>query len=254
MIPSKPSARRITGRAICVNAFICCVAVGGRATAHPEFNAVTTNRYLKIDLVSADELRLAYTVMYGAGPAYAERKRADANGDGRLDEAESRALGESLRSAVSRGLKLELDGKPATLSFDAPVVGLAGPEVGPSPFSIDLIAHLACPGRAHTLVIDDATELTELGESEIRVEESPRTRLVESHRGKGPGPRESRILFRGPKFSALEDRSVTVRFEESLAAPAQTKDGGSPQRVALVFVVLLAVAGVLFALRRYRKR
>jgi hypothetical protein len=256
IIPSKPSARRITGRAFIVNAItVCVLAVGGRATAHPEFNAATTNRYLKIDLVSPSELRLAYTVMYGAGPAYAERKRADANGDGKLDENESRTLGESLRSAVSTGLKLELDGKPVTLSFDAPVVGLAGPEVGPSAFSVDLIGHLSCPGSSHTLVLDDNTPLAELGESEIRVEESPATRLLESHRGKGAGPRESRILFRGPKFSALEDRSITIRFEAGAhpAAAASTDKKLPVQRVALLVIVGLAVVGVLLMLRRYRR-
>jgi len=255
IIPSKPSARRITGRALCVNALICCVAVGGRASAHPEFNAVTTNRYLKIDLVSASEVRLAYTVMYGAGPAYAERKRADADGDGKLSSTEAQTLGESLRSAVSTGLRLELDGKPAALRFDAPVVGLAGPEVGPSPFSIDLIAHLECPGSAHTLVLDDDTPLAELGESEIRVEESPATRLVESHRGKGPGPRENRILFRGPKFSALEDRSITIRFEAGAhpAAAASTDKKIPVQRIALLLMIGLAVGGVLLMLRRYRR-
>jgi hypothetical protein len=256
IIPSKPSARRITGRALIVNAVICCVVVGGRATAwaHPEFNAVTNNRYLKVDLVAGDELRLAYTVMYGQGPAYAERKRADANGDGKLDDAEARVLGEGLRSAVATGLKIELDGKPVTPSFDAPVVGLAGPEVGPSAFSVDLIAHVGAPGGPpHTVVLDDNTVLAELGETEIRVEESPATRLLESHRGRGAGPREARILFRGPKFSALEDRSITIRFEagpQPAAPPAAQKL--PVQRVALLVIVGLAVVGVLLALRRYR--
>src|SRR5436305_4056139 len=56
--------------------------------AHPEFNAVSTNRYVKLDLVSPDEVRLAYTIMYGSTPALAARKAADQNADGKLDAAE----------------------------------------------------------------------------------------------------------------------------------------------------------------------
>jgi hypothetical protein len=95
--------------------------------------------------------------------------------------------------------------------------------------------------------------MAQLGETEIRIEESPRTRLLEAHRGRGPGPRESKILFRGPKFSALEDRSVTVRFEAaSSAAPS-----GGERRAKLLGLV--GAAALLFGLtlgvvlvRRYR--
>jgi hypothetical protein len=239
--------------------FVCASTVCGRANAHPEFSPVTINRYLKLDLLSANEVRLAYTVMYGAGPALAERRRADSNSDGRLDEAETRALGERLRSEVLARLSLSVDGQPVRPVFESPAVGLAGNEVGPSPFSIDLVARIACPGNPpHTLVLDDATELSsmaQLGETEIRVEESPRTRLLEAHRGKGEGPRESRILFRGPKFSALEDRTVKLSFEAAQPSGASDMAGGDARakHLGLVLAALLLLSGVAFVvLRRYR--
>jgi hypothetical protein len=219
------------------------------ASAHPEFSPITTNRYLKLDLVSGDEVRLAYSVMFGAGPALAERRQADANGDGRVDDTESQAMGRRLQAQVAAKLKVTVDGQPAALTFEAPAVGLAGAEVGPSPFSVDLVARLACPGGgpSHVVVLDDGTELPQLGETEIRVEESPRTRLLESHRGAGPGAREPRIVFRGPKFSALEDRSVTVRFEPVAAQVKQAKG------VGLLLPALALLAGVGFLVwRRYR--
>jgi hypothetical protein len=224
------------------------------ALAHPEFTAATTNRYLKLDLVGADQIRLAYTIMYGAGPALAERKRADQNADGRLDENETRTIGERLRDEVSAHLKLTLDGQPLTLSFDPPSVGLLGSEVGPAPFSVDLLAHLQAEGAGpHTLLLNDETELPQLGESEIRIEESPSTRLIEAHRGASAeaGRREGRILFRGPKFSLLEDRSVLVRFE-GVARPAQT-NGRPAKTVGLIVVGTLALLALLWGiLRRYR--
>jgi len=224
------------------------------ASAHPEFSPILTNRYLKLDLVAGDEVRLAYSVMYGAGPALAERRQADANGDGRLDEAETRALGERLKARVVAGLKLLVDGKPAVVAFEPPAVGLAGAEVGPSAFSVDLVGRIACPGQgAHLLVLDDATELPQLGETEIRVEESPQTRLLESHRGAGSGGREPRIVFRGPKFSALEDRSVTVRFDSSRSERVSHGEKSHAKLVGLaVPALLLVMVLALLVWRRYR--
>src|SRR6185436_1817512 len=164
--PSKPwrSAVRIAFRRLCVNVIsVCALISAGRASAHPEFSPVTVNRYLKLDLVAGDEVRLAYSVMFGAGPALAERRLADANADGRLDEAETRALGARLAASLTGKLTVTVDGAPGRLQFEPPSVGLAGAEVGPSPFSVDLVARLACPGAGpHLLSLGDATELPQL--------------------------------------------------------------------------------------------
>jgi hypothetical protein len=247
--------------------YLCALFLSTRANAHPEFSPVTTNRYLKLDLVAVDEggdeVRLAYSVMFGAGPALAERRRADGNRDGKLDDAESRAIGDKLQADVAAHLKILVDGRPAAPNWEPPAVGLAGVEVGPSPFSVDLVARLACPGAGvHLLVLDDNTELPQLGETEIRIEESPRTRLLEAHRGppqdrvergdKSGGARDTQILFRGPKFSALEDRSVTVRFEAATAtgnADSRAKHLGLVGAAAL----LLGLTVGWWVRRRYRR-
>src|SRR5262249_40552727 len=156
------------------------------------FNPVTVNRYLKFSLVSPNEVRLAYTVMYGAGPALRERKLADINADGRLDAAETRALGERLAGDLTRALELAVDGRRFEPRFDPPEVGLAGAEVGPNPFSIDLIAHLSLGTAAeHTVGYDDPTPVPELGETEVRIEEGPTTRLIASHRSAQGTERET---------------------------------------------------------------
>jgi hypothetical protein len=226
-----------------------------RAEAHPEFNPAVVNRYAKLSLVSADQVRLAYSVMFGAAPALAERKRADTNGDGRLDEEETKALSARLRGELTAQLRIMGDGTPIQPVFEDAAVGLAGAEVGPSPFSIDLLARLPLAPRAdHTVTFDDPTSLPLLGETEVRIEEGPRTKLLAAYRGSPSDSfeRESRFLFRGPKFSALEDRSITFRFAgtgPTASAPKRPR-WRWPLGPGIVTVALLAAVWVF---RRQRK-
>ena len=223
-----------------------------RADAHPEFAPSTVNRYVKLDLVGPDELRLAYTTMVGPAPAAAWRRAADANANGLLDADETRAIGARVEQAVSAGMVLTVDGKRVVPAFEAPNVGLAGNEVAPSPFSVDLIARVPLVHAAeHVVRFDDATPEPQLGETEIRVEESPVTRLIASHRGPEGTEKETRFLFRGPKFSALEDRSVTVVFGGAVGAAAAPP---RPRRRFPWFVVpgVLAAGIAAWWMRRRR--
>jgi len=236
---------------------VCTLLVAiGIADAHPEYAPSTVNRYIKIDLVGPDELRLAHTTMVGPAPAAAWRKAADGNANGLLDADETRAIGKKVEQAVLVGLSLTVDGKRVVPAFDAPTVGLAGNEVGPSPFAVDLVARIPLtPAPLHTLRIDDATPEPQLGETEIRVEESPATRIVTSHRGppdNGSTEKETRFLFRGQKFSALEDRSITVVFSAPAPPPAPP---AKPRRGWPWFLVpaLGAAAIALWWLRKKKR-
>jgi hypothetical protein len=254
-IPPSPSRHSIAERRIAVNSIAALLLSGAVAHAHPEYGAVVTNRYLKIDLIAADELRLAYTVMYGAGPALAARKAADGNADGRLDEREAGALGERVRGEVARGLALTVDGAAAAPAFETPVVGLAGAEVAPSPFSVDLVARVRCPGAGpHTVRLDDASRFPDEGETEVRIEEGPATRLVASHRGATGDGIEPRFLFRGPKFSALEDRSITLRFAGAPTAARPVAPPPRPRRMLALIAAGAALALVLVIGERARRR
>jgi len=232
---------------------VCTLLVAvAAADAHPEFAPSTVNRYVKIDLVGPDELRLAYTTMVGPAPAAAWRRAADANANGLLDDAETRAIGARVEQAVSAGLALTVDGKRVVPAFEAPTVGLAGNEVAPNPFSVDLVARVPLPHAAqHVVRFDDATPEPQLGETEIRVEESPMTKLLASHRGPEGKEKEQRFLFRGPKFSALEDRSVTIVFAAAAGPP---KAPEKPRHRFPWFVIpALTAAGLgTWWLRRHR--
>ena len=108
---------------------------------------------------------------------------------------------------------------------------------------------LSTGAATHSVRFDDATPEPQLGETELRVEESPTTRLVASHRGPTGDEKETRFLFRGPKFSALEDRSITIRLRRQRAGSDDTADGrrargaargSSPRRWSPSVVVLLS--------------
>lgn len=215
------------------------------AAAHPQYALSTVNRYSKLALLPRGQVRLSYTLMVGDVPALELRRQADRNGDGRLDEAEGKALALSLRERARAGLDVQLDGQPVRPAFEEPVLGLAGDAVAPAAFSVDLAALLPAPrGVEHELRYDDRTAIEPVGEVEILVEEGPGVRLLPPQAG---ARIEKKLLFYGPPRSSLSDRSLSVRFVEE-AAPAK---GRWPALAAALALVLVG-GGMLLALRRRR--
>ncbi len=235
----KESMRRLT---LFAAAFVSLSLVDGAddAMAHPEFKPQVINRYVKFDLVAPNEIRLAYTIMFGAAPALAARKLADENGDGRLDDREIKLLGARYAEQIGHALALDLDGARWTPIFDSPQVGLAGSTVAPDPFSIDLTARIhLVPAPAHAFHFDDVTSLptSDLGEDEIRITEGPETRLLTADRGAPPATqRIDHFVFSGAKFSALEDRSISFSFEGAAAKP--TPVAPVPKNASMKWILL----------------
>ena len=234
MLPSERLRRSIANRFHAVNktATVVCTLLfaAAAADAHPEFAPATVNRYLKLDLVGPDELRLAYTTMVGPAPAAAwrrarrhQRRRQARRRRDRAPSASARRAGGAGRAVAHRrrqgghaGVR-DTRGRPGRRRGGAePVLGRSGG------------ARAARRRRRRTRVrLDDATPEPQLGETEIRVEESPATRLLASHRGPIGDEKEPRFVFRGPKFSALEDRSITVVFAARVPA-LSTADAPAP--------------------------
>jgi hypothetical protein len=219
-------------------------------SAHPEWSPLRVNRYVKLALDG--DPRLIYTLLYGDGPALSLRKSVDRDANGKVDESEKAELGRRTAELVRVGLKLTIDGKEISLSPAATDVGLAGDEVAPAPLSVDLtytLSALALPGT-HRISIDDRVAVPSEGDNEIAVEDAS-GRLVASHRGAKPtdasAPIESRLFtFRGPRFSALEDRTVTI----VVAAPTSTPPPSRRLWSWLGAAVLLVLAGVVWVTRR----
>lgn len=196
------------------------------AVAHTAPSPDVNNRYLKATLLP-DEVRVSFTLFLGDRPGATERRRVDANGDGRLDEAEARAFGQRLLAELAPALRVSLDGKSQS-GWVVADVGLGNPTVAGGALSLDLSLPLryADPSvTTHTLSLDDDTVVVAPGESETRIEESPGVRLVECRRADGAAPGlglEGRFAFTGnPKVRG--EREIRARFTVPPGAPAAGK-------------------------------
>lgn|GEM_PF-2853811 len=229
-------------------------SLASRVEAHPEFNPTHTNRYLKITVLG-DELRLVYSVLYGQGPAAAALRAADLDANGRVDGDEAGKLGAALRNRVLAGLSLSVDGQPAKLELETPTIGFLGgtaeTEVAPNPFTVDLVARVRLPKQPqHALVVDDRTELADLGENEVHIEDGPNAELIGTARGVLPAQptRETRFVFVGARQSVIEDRSISARWRHKAATSAQTPS--SLLQWWWVGLVLAALAAIGWLARR----
>jgi hypothetical protein len=149
-----------------------------------------------------------------------------------------------------------VDGGAAPIAWEAPVIGLAGGAAGGGAFSVDLVGHLALAEAAeHRLVLSDRLLLPDLapgagpgeeGETVVRVEESPTTRLLQAGPDERPGI-TAQLRF-APRRSLLETRTVRVGYAR--VAPAAAPDGRRwPWLVALGAAALALGLGS----RRYRR-
>jgi hypothetical protein len=194
---------------------LLALAVPRLGRAHPEFNPTRSNRYVKLSLIGGGAVRVAYTVMIGEVPAAAVRRAADANHDGEVDEKEAAAWAAAVQQSVGTNLAIDVDGARATINWEPPTVGgFTDRRVGPIPFSVDLYGRFPVGRGTHTVRLDDATPIDDLGDSEIRFEEGPGTKILAGWRARDDGKLETHFLFTGPKFSVIEDRSVGFRFSD----------------------------------------
>ena len=221
---------------------VAALSLATSAQAHPEWSPFQVNRYLKV--VVGERSRIVYTVLFGDGPALPERKAVDTDASGTLDARERALLGARIADLVKSGLKLELDGQPYMLPAPTPDVGLAGNGVGPEPFSVDLTYNLALPPGTHELWIDDRVPVTHEGDSEVAVDVQPEAQLLAAGRGRtATGLEGGKVFnFRGPRFSVLEDRGVTLRFAATHASHAAQVPRWLWGVGALTTAVALAIA------------
>ncbi|HVU49280.1 MAG TPA: hypothetical protein VHL80_01270, partial [Polyangia bacterium] len=96
------------------------LARGAPAAAHPELSALGTNRYVTA-AVFAGRVDVTDALLEGTLASGEERKRLDADGDGRISDAELRAAEERL-VAEGPALVVEVDGRtlsaPVTVGID----------------------------------------------------------------------------------------------------------------------------------------
>jgi hypothetical protein len=221
------------GAALVVGALL--LASAGAAGAHPEFSALGTNRYVTAAVfdgrVDVTDAWLEGTLASGE-----ERRRLDADGDGRISDAELAAGQERLR-AQGPTVTIEVDGRalsaPATVAIDL------GDEPRASAAPVVVEERLSFPGGfpagARRVSLAIAREPARLLDTELDLVLGPGLTLVAG---------ADRVTFQGPRTSSLEVRAAT--FE--LAGPPP------PPRRKPPFVIIVAAAALVISLTAVRKR
>ena len=173
MLPSGRLRRSIANRFHAVNrsaTVVCTLLVAiAIADAHPEFAPSTVNRYVKIDLVGPDELRLAYTTMVGPAPAAVWRRAADANANGLLDADETRIDRRARRASGARraARSPSTEGASCPRSRRPTSVSPATKWRRARSRSISIARIPLTRAATHTVRFDDATPEPQLGETEV---------------------------------------------------------------------------------------
>ncbi len=207
------------------------------------------NRYLKATLLP-DGVRVSYTLIFGELPGAAERRRIDADGDGRLAPEETRRFGERLAAELTPRLSVAVDGV-AHGGWKLVDVGVGQPIVAGGPFALDLelVAPYPDPWAAeHVVELEDLTAVPLPGEVELRIDESPGVRVLASHLAHQRGGIELLYSFKG-NSPARGERAVRVR----LGVDEEARPARPASRVPLVAAgVAVAAAALLLVLRRRR--
>jgi hypothetical protein len=215
--------------------------VAGPAQAHPEFSAAGTNRYVTATVfhgrVDVTDARLE-----GALTSAEERRRLDTDGDGNVSEAE-RLAGEALLRAAGPDVGVELDGQPIAASLEV-AIDLGGDAKVAAPALVVERRQsfpAAWPPGEHRLRIALAREPKRLLDTELGAVLLPGLTLTSP---------TDRVNFKGPRRSALEDRSATFTIKKS--SPPPNAPVAVPVAVLVAVAVLVLVAVLAFVRRRRR--
>lgn len=190
------------------------------AHGHVAPSTSTNNRYIKLTPMG-DRVRLAYTVYMGEVPGAQARPRMDANKDGTLDEKEADAYGQQVAAAVQGALLITLDGVAQKVRWEQVHVGLGTPVTSAGAFSIDLVAWfcVAKPSKpsTHRFELRDQFRIPKPGEMELRVDESPGVKVIESRVGEvEKKPQLQYTWSKSPR--ALAETPFKLGFEVTTAA------------------------------------
>jgi hypothetical protein len=221
---------------------------------HPAPAPAANNRYVKLTCLP-DRVRIAFTILYGDQPALPERRRMDADHDGKITPAEAKKFGVDVARRVADGLLFEVGDRRVSVQFAEIDVGLGGDDtVRPVPFSVDLVTTVPLVGPGpHTLHFEDRADLPSPGESEVLLDESPGTRVLASYRGRaGEGVHGLKFAWPEPRRSDLESR--LIGFQYGPAPPPTTAPVQDIRRRALILACALAAGAVTAVVLRARRR
>jgi hypothetical protein len=228
-------------------------------SAHVAPSVDDNNRYLKLTPLG-DRVRIAYTVFFGEIPGASERRGIDANHDGHIDDAEAHAFGQRLAARVAQAIELEIDGVRQPIRWTTIDVGLGTPDTAAGTFSVDLVAYpcLASVRGHHRLTLRDHLELTNPGETEVTIDDSPGVTIQRAGVGAANDPSyDYKFVGAG---GPLDDDGLELVFDAGPKAAvtadnvcsAAAKPASRLPWVVAGAAVLLAGIGTVVVVRRRR--
>lgn len=215
-------------------------SAAGAHIGHPDVRA---ERYLKLDLAGTP--RLVYTLALGRVAATAERKRADRDSDGRVDEPEAAAAASALGAAIAREVSIcagETLASASCRSLSAEATSLASAS--------------GWGGEgAGTLVLEWETRLAlSRGDAVVRVDDRYRPGWIDRTDVAIVGPTDGPLVHAGPVgTSALTTEMSWIDSalgEKPISFFAERKPRRAPTAGLVALFVAGASAGGLFALWR----
>jgi hypothetical protein len=218
-------------------AALLLLTLAAPAAAHPEFSALGTNRYVTLAIVDG-RVDVTDTLLEGLLTGGDERRRLDADGDGRVSTAELEGAHARL-AAEGPAVTVTIDDRPLEAPVEVSLDLGDRPTVEAAPIAVErrqAFAGAFSPG-AHRLRVTVTREPPKLLETELGVMLAPGDVL----RGGG-----DRVTFRGPRASTLETRAATFVVERAPARPRP--------RAPLFLVALGALAALVVAAAARRRR
>jgi hypothetical protein len=222
---------------------VALAAALGRAApadAHPEFTALGTNRFVTA-AVFESRVDVTDALLEGAISSVEDRRHLDADGDGRISDAEL-ANAEAQLGGLGAAITVSVDGRALTGRIAVAIDLGEDRRVSDAPLVIERRASYEGAWRegARRLRLAVTREPQHLLDTEIGVVVGPRLQLAGG---------TDLVTFRGPRASALEERAAT--FE--LTGPPPPKRSRLPLLVAGLGLGALAVAAAVLRRRGARR-
>ena len=234
-------ARRSVRRAAL---FATCglLAMASTASAHIGHTITRAERYLKLDATEADT-RFVVSLTLGEEEGYRVLSDVDVDGDGEVDETESRAYLETWATGLREELPIEIDGAPVEVTWTDGWLDPLG-EVRRVPVTVEIVAHLPVDGREHRIAVRDGMVRREVFDrTDVSFRAHDGAELVASGAAEEPSVVEEDLGFvRGE--APLEVLVATVRY------PSRT--GAGLRAAGALAISLLGTALLAFVATRRR--
>lgn len=154
------------------------------ALAHPLGN-FTVNQYTRIEL-DPDHIRVRYVLDMAEIPTFQELQRIDYDGDGQVNEEEQKRYAEEKVNELSRGLRLDIDGKRAELKAvpESPELNFLPGQAGLQVLHLSAWFQVPHPerteGQRYSVVYQDSNYANRIGWKEIVVRPSHGVSILQS--------------------------------------------------------------------------